>query len=159
MHAPGEAEIPLARGGALVLRESGLLHPAGATTRFTPWTEMIHVTLDTRALRIGALRGCTRIPRVAFATPDVAVVALSALRERIASLPDGALRAERQRALDARLRERTSPVLGIALVLVATALYVLGGALPVLPMEGEYWGELGLLHEPWRLVTAQLLHG
>jgi membrane associated rhomboid family serine protease len=158
MLGSGEEEFALAGGRALVLHESGLLHPAGGSQRFTPWAEIIHVTLDARALRVGAVRGCWRIPRAAFVTPGGAAAALSALRSRIASLPDGALREQRQQALDGRLQERTRPRLGLALALLATALFVLGRFFPVLQIEGEYWGELGLLEEPWRLVTAQLLH-
>lgn len=158
MLGSGEEEFALAGGRALVLYESGLLHPAGGSQRFTPWVEMIHVTLDARALRIGAVRGCWRIPRAAFVTPGGAGAALGALRSRIATLPDGALREQRQQALDGRLQEGIRPRLGPALALLATALFVLGRFFPVLQIEGEYWGELGLLEEPWRLVTAQLLH-
>ena len=158
MNGSGSEEFALTGGRALVLHESGLLHPAGAAQRFTPWAEMIHVTLDARALRIGALRGCWRIPRAAFVAPGAAGAAWRVLRERVAALPDGAAREERQQALDRRLQERSRPRLGVALALAATVLYVLGRLFPTLPMEGEYWGELGMLEEPWRLVTAQLLH-
>jgi membrane associated rhomboid family serine protease len=158
MLGPGEEEFPLSGGRALVLHESGVLHPAGGSPRFTPWVELIHVTLDARALRIGAVRGCWRIPRAAFATPGGAVAAASALRERIAALPDGALRMERMRALDRRLQEHARPKLGPALALLSTLLFVLGRSLPVLAAEGVYFGALGLFQEPWRLVTAQLLH-
>jgi membrane associated rhomboid family serine protease len=154
----GPEELPLAGGRALVLHESGLLHPAGATQRFTPWAEMIHVSLDARALRIGALRGVFRIPRAVFATPADAAAAAGVLRERIAALPDGAARAERQRDLDGRLLDRTPPRLAPALALLVGALFVLGLFFPVLQAEGEYWAQIGLLEEPWRAVTAQLLH-
>lgn len=154
----GEEEFALAGGRALVLHESGLLHPADGSQRFTPWVEMIHVTLDARELRIGAVRGCWRIPRAAFVVPGGAAAALGALRTRIAALPDGVLREERQRALDRRLQQRTRPRLGPALALLATALFVLGQFFPVVAAEGVYWGELGPFQEPWRLVTAQLLH-
>jgi membrane associated rhomboid family serine protease len=158
MPGSGGEEFALAGGRALVLHESGLLHPAGGSQRFTPWAEMIHVTLDARALRIGAVRGCWRIPRVAFVAPGGAAAALGALRLRIRALPDGALREERQQALDRRLAEPTRPRLGPALALLATALFVLGRSFPVVAAEGVYIGELGLFEEPWRLVTAQLLH-
>jgi rhomboid protease GluP len=153
----GDGEFALAGGRRLVLHESGLLHPAGGGQRFTPWVEMIHVTLDSRALHVGAVRGCWRIPRAAFAPGDAAA-ALSALRAPIAALPDGALREERQRALDRRLAERSAPWLGSALALLATLLFALGPFFPVLAAEGVYWGEIGPFREPWRLVTAQLLH-
>jgi membrane associated rhomboid family serine protease len=154
----GEEEFALAGGRRLVLHDSGLLHPAGHRQRFTPWVEMIHVTLDARALHIGAVRGCWRIPRAAFVAPADAVAALGALRARVAALPDGALREERQRALDRRLAERRSPWLGPALALLATLLFVVAPHFPVLAAEAVYWREIGPFHEPWRLVTTQLLH-
>jgi membrane associated rhomboid family serine protease len=116
------------------------------------------VTLDSRALRIGALRGCWRIPRAAFVAPGGALAALSALRARIAALPDGALREERQRALDRRLEEARRPRLGAALALLAALLFFLASRYPVLAAEGVYWGGIGPFREPWRLLTTQLLH-
>jgi membrane associated rhomboid family serine protease len=150
-----EEEFPLAGGRALVLRESGLLHPAGAVQRFTPFSELIHVMLDGGALQIGARRGSWRMPREAFAPPGSANAALLALRGRLAALPDAA---GRQLDLDRRLAEKTRLLLAPALALLATLLFGLGQAFPALSIEGAYWGELGFFEEPWRLVTAQLLH-
>jgi membrane associated rhomboid family serine protease len=154
---PGR-EFALCDGRALVLHESGLLHPAAATRRFTPWLEIVHVTLDARALRIAALRGSWRIPRAAFASPHGAGEAYGALRARLAELPDGVARMARQQALDRRLAASGRPFLGPLLAALAVALYLIGLSEPTLAIEGEYWGELGLSGEPWRLVTAQLLH-
>lgn len=151
-------EFALSGGRALVLHESGLLHPAAGTRRFTPWLEIIHVTLDARALRIAALRGSWRIPRSAFTSPLAAGEALAALRARQAELPDGAARVARQRALDGRVAAVGRPFLGLLLAGLTVALFVIGTGQPTLAIEGEYWGELGLFGEPWRLVTAQLLH-
>ena len=157
MAGTGE-EFALAGGRFVVLHESGFLHPAGPVQRFTPYAELIHVTLDPRTLRIGSVRGSWRIPRSAFAQPGGAATLARALRERMAGLPDGAARTERQQALDRRLVERLRPRLGLGLALFCGVLFALGHFLPALQIEGEYWGELGLHAEPWRLVTAQLLH-
>jgi membrane associated rhomboid family serine protease len=153
-----EQEFALSQGRALVLHESGLLHPAAGTKRFTPWLEIIHVTLDTRALRIAALRGSWRIPRAAFATPADAGRAALAMRAHLAALPDGPARVARQVALDRRLTERARPWIGPLVAALCVALFVVGHGEPAVIIEGEYWGELGLFAEPWRLVTAQLLH-
>ncbi|MEN8159722.1 MAG: rhomboid family intramembrane serine protease, partial [Myxococcota bacterium] len=153
-----QQEFALSQGRALVLHESGLLHPAAGTTRFTPWLEIIHVTLDARALRIAALRGSWRIPRAAFATPADAGEAALAIRARLAALPDGPARMARQAALDRRLTEPGRPWLGPLVAALAAVLFVVGQGAPTVVIEGEYWGELGLFAEPWRLVTAQLLH-
>jgi membrane associated rhomboid family serine protease len=154
----GEREFRLAGGRALALRESGLLHPDGAAQRFTPYSELIHLSLDAGALTLGGRRGAWRLPRADFAVPGAASEALAALCERVAALPDGAAREERQRALDRRLGERRRLALAPALVGLTALLFLLSRALPALSIEGEYWGELGFLDEPWRLVTAQLLH-
>ncbi len=158
MFGPGQEEFALSGGSRVVLHESGFLHPVGAAQRFTPYSELIHVTLDARVLRIGAARGGWRIPRAAFALPGGARTLAGALRARMAGLPDGPARVQRQQALDRRLAESGRVWLGIGLAGVCTALYLLGRFVPVLSMEGEYWGELGFAAEPWRLVTAQLLH-
>jgi membrane associated rhomboid family serine protease len=154
----GEREFRLAGGRALALRESGLLHPDGAAQRFTPYSELIHLSLDAGALTLGARRGAWRLPRADFAEPGAPSEALAALSERVAALPGGAAREERQRALDRRLRERRRPALAPALTGLTVLVFLLSRAFPALSIEGEYWGELGLLDEPWRLVTAQLLH-
>jgi membrane associated rhomboid family serine protease len=153
-----EERIRLRDGGSVVLHETGVLHPAGPASRFTPYAELIHVTLDAQALRIASERGSWRIPRAAFLDPEAAPALWRALRARRAALPDGAAAAARQDALDLRVAHPPQPRIGMALAALSVGLFVLGLFFPVLRIDGAYWGVFGLSEQPWRLVTAQLLH-
>jgi membrane associated rhomboid family serine protease len=90
--------------------------------------------------------------------PDAPRALARRLRERVAALPDGELRRARQDVLDERQARRMQPRVGLALALVCVAFHALATFVPSVEPAGEYWRLLGLTHEPWRLVTAQLLH-
>ncbi len=154
-----DVRFELRGGGAVELFASGFSHPAAGGRRFTTYPELIHVTLGARGLRIAAEHGSYWLARAALREPGAAAALLAALRERVAALPDAATRLARHEALERRQAEPARPRLGLALALVCVGLYALGIFRPFLVLDGEYYrGGLALLHEPWRLVTAQLLH-
>ena len=152
-----EERIVLRDGRAVELFASGFSVGAPGTSRFTPYAELIHVTVGPRGLRLASERGVAQLPRAAFADARELAGLAERLRERLAALPDGAARRLRLDALDARLARRVRPTLGAALALLCVALQLLASLRPELAFDGEYWRLLAP-SEPWRLVTGQLLH-
>jgi len=141
------------------LYASGFSYPANGAQRFTPYRELIHVSAVARGLRIAAEHGCAWLAGTSFIEPGAGQRLEGALRERMAALPELAELSLRQQALDRRQAAPPRPRLGPALAGVCVALQVLATFYPVVLLEGEYYrGALGLAREPWRLVTAQLLH-
>jgi membrane associated rhomboid family serine protease len=153
-----EERFALRSGRAVELFATGLSRPAGASQRFTPYTELLHLALGARALRIGTERGSIVLPRRAFIEPDAVYALTQRLRQQIAALPDGDRRQALQEALDHRQARQGRPWVGLALAALCAVFYVLSTRFPTLQTDGEYWRVFGLTHEPWRLVTAQLLH-
>jgi membrane associated rhomboid family serine protease len=157
--AAQDARFALHGGRAVELYASGFSHPSGGVQRFTPYRELIHVTASARGLRIAAEHGCEWLARTAFVEPDAAQRLAEALRERVLALPEGAALSARQQALDRRQAAPSQPRVGLALALVCIGLQAAATLYPAILLEGEYYrGALGLAREPWRLVTAQLLH-
>jgi membrane associated rhomboid family serine protease len=154
----GEERIALAGGRAATLFESGLGLPHGASQRFIPYAEVIHVALGARALRIGTERGTVLLPRRRFAEPTGPATLAERLRQRTDALPDGARRRALAEALDRRQRLHVRPRVGPGLALLCIAFHALASWVPSVQWDGEYYRVLGLTREPWRLVTSQLLH-
>jgi membrane associated rhomboid family serine protease len=147
------------RGGqSALLYDSGFLLPVGGKLHFTPYVELIHVVVGARGLRLATERGTLFLPGSAFAAPGGPRALADQLRERIAALPDGARRLELQRLLDLRQAETGRPWVGISLTAACVAFFALQTAMPLALLDGGYWSSLGLTREPWRVVTAQLLH-
>lgn len=150
--------VALRDGRAVELHATGVSLPARGGRRFIPYGELIHAALGARTLRLGTGRGTVALPRAAFADAEAPGDLLRRLAERLAALPDGAERRARHEALDRRQQSLVRPRLGLALALLCVAVYALGLVLPAVPLDGEYWRVLGFTREPWRLVTAQLVH-
>ncbi len=127
-----DARFELRGGGAVELFASGFSHPGDAGRRFTPYLELIHVTLAARGVRIAAERGSYWVARAAFHEPGAAAALAAALQERVAALPDAAARLAHQQALDLRQAAPARPRLGLALVLVCVVLHVLTVLQPTL---------------------------
>ena len=116
------------------------------------------MALTTRGLRLGTERGTFAVPRAALSEPGGALSLAQRLAERVAGLPDGEVRRARQAALDRRQASPGRPLVGPALAALCVGFHVLASAFPNVAYGGEYWRALGLALEPWRLLTAQLLH-
>lgn len=156
---PLDVRFELHGGRAVELYASGFSHPAHGAQRFTPYRDLIQVTASARGVRIAAQQGCEWLAGSAFVEAGAAQGLAQALRERVQALPDGAARLLRQQALDRREAAAPRPRLGAGLALLCIGLQVAASLYPALLLEGEYYrGSLGLAREPWRLVTAQLLH-
>jgi membrane associated rhomboid family serine protease len=162
---PAELRIPLRPGrGEVALHTSGFRHPSSRWTgaeRFTGYDEITHLQVGTRQLRFGTRRGITVLPRRWFAESGGPERMAHALLERIAEGPQP--RASRQlaemAAAEALLRRpqrlRVTPVIA-GLCLAVYALEVLLG--PIVHHAGFMSPLLAAHGEPWRLVTANLLH-
>lgn len=161
--APSEVRFPLRPGrGEVALHASGFRHPASRWTgaeRFTAYADLTHLQMGRRQLRIGTRQGVFLLPRAWFLELDGAERLAQALLERIAGEPGSraqlAAMAEAEQLLRAPLGLRVAPVAAA----LCAALYLLGSWVgPVVVHAGFMSPELAAHGEPWRLVTANLLH-
>jgi membrane associated rhomboid family serine protease len=156
--AEAEERVALQGGQSVELHATGLSLLLHGRRRFTPYGEVVHVAAGRRGLRVATVRGTLFLPSAVFADREDAHALAQRLQERLAALPDGEVRRRRQAALDARQHALARPRVGLALAAVSVVLHALALALSMAALDGEYWRVLGLTGEPWRLVTAQLLH-
>jgi membrane associated rhomboid family serine protease len=156
--AQAEERTPLRGGRSIELHATGFLLPLGGRPQFTPYAELIHVVAGARGLRLGTERGTLFVPRTAFAEPGAPGALAARLLDRMAALPDGERRRERQRRLDLRQARPARPNVGIALAGLCAVVFALQSVTPLALQDGEYLGFLGIARQPWRVVTSQLLH-
>lgn len=162
---PAELRIPLRPGrGEVALHASGFRHPSSRWTgaeRFTGFDEITHLQVGTRQIRFGTRRGITVLPRRWFAEAGGPERLAHALLERIAGGPQPqasrqlAGMAEAETLLRQPQRLRATPLIA-ALCLVVHALEQWFG--PIVHHAGFMSPLLAAHGEPWRLVTANLLH-
>jgi len=154
--------FPLKRGrGAVALHASGLRHPGHLFQRevFTPYDEVTHLVLLGRSLRIGGRRSVYVLPRGAFRDPEAPEKLLRALVGRIAAEPGGLVQLSRMGELDRRARQPGRVRVAPLLALVCIAAFVLERWIgPDVTLAGFFSRTLALAGEPWRLLTANLLH-
>jgi len=147
--------------GPVVLDARGVHHPLSARggRTFTPYEDVIHLTLSRRALWIGARRDVSVLPRKAFVRPDAPEALARALLEKLSERPGS--RAQLARMAEIEERARSCPpsyaTWGLAILCVVVYalqlvlghdVYVVGHMSPPLVADGD----------AWRLVTANLLH-
>lgn len=161
--APSELRFPLRPGrGEVALHASGFRHPGSRWTgaeRFTAYADVTHLQLGRRQLRIGTRQGVFLVPRSWFAAPEGAEQLVRALLERIAAEPGAraqlAAMAGAEQLLRAPLGLRVAPLVAALCVAVYALEAWLG---PVVGHAGFMSPDLAAHGEPWRLVTANLLH-
>ena len=148
--------------GASALHSTGFRHPRSprsSADSFTAYADVTHLALGRRVLRIGTCHGLVLVARNAFASPDGAEALVRALIERIAREPAGAVQMARMAEIEETARQRRRPVATLALVLGCLAGFVLQAWLgPGVHHAGFFSSQLATNGEPWRLVTANLLH-
>jgi membrane associated rhomboid family serine protease len=147
--------------GPVVLDARGVHHPLSARggRTFTPYEDVIHLTLSPRALWIGARRDVAVLPRKAFVRADAPEVLARSLLEKLSLRPGS--RAQLARMAEIEERARNCPpsyaTWGLAILCVVVYalqlilghdVYVVGHMSPPLVADGD----------AWRLVTANLLH-
>lgn len=163
--SPAEIRFPLRPGrGEVGLHAGGFRHPGSRWTggeQFTGYDEITHLQLGARQLRIGTRRGVVILPRAWFAEPAAPERLAHVLLERIAAGPEPQASAqlagiaEAEALLRQPRRLRATPVI-VALCLGVFGLEVLLG--PIVHHAGFMSPLLAAHGEPWRLVTANLLH-
>jgi rhomboid protease GluP len=147
--------------GPVVLDLRGVHHPL--TSRggraFTPYEDVIHLTLSRRALWIGSRRDVTVLPRKAFVRADAPEALAHALLEKLAARPNARAQLARMAQIEERARAcppsyATWGLTILCVVIYALQLwlghdvYIVGAMVPPLVADGD----------AWRLVTANLLH-
>lgn len=161
--AASEVRFPLRPGrGEVALHASGFRHPASRWTgaeRFTAYADVTHLQQGRRQLRIATRQGVFLLPRSWFREPDGAERLVHALFEQIT----GQAGARAQLAEMAEAEQLLRAPLGLRIVPVAALLCVAlhgleGWVGPVVSHAGFMSPELAAHGEPWRLVTANLLH-
>src|SRR5262245_4153470 len=159
--APEPVVFPLRPGrGSVSLHATGFRHPGSfGRERFTAYVDLTHLVSGSRALRIGTRRGVFAIPRRWFVQPQDADALVRALIERIAREPEGALQLARMAEIEELARERFTPRATRAVALACVAAFVLEAWLgPAVHHVGFFSAPLATSGEPWRLLTANLLH-
>lgn len=148
--------------GAIALHATGFRHPRSGRTgaeRFTAYADLTHLALGRRTLRIGTRAGVFLVARKLFASHDAPEALVRALIARVASEPTGAVQLARMAEVEETARQpgsqRTTRVLVFA-CLAAFALQVWLG--PGVHHAGFFSAMLAARGEPWRLITANLLH-
>jgi membrane associated rhomboid family serine protease len=147
--------------GPVVLDMRGVHHPL--TSRggraFTPYEDVIHLTLSKRALWIGSRRDVAVLPRKAFVRPEAPEALARALLEKLAARPNSRAQLARMAEIEERARACPPSYATWALTILCVAVYALqlllghdvyivGHMSPPLVADGD----------AWRLVTANLLH-
>jgi membrane associated rhomboid family serine protease len=154
--------LPLRAGrGRIVLHAGGFRHPAAfGREPFTAYGDLTQVVAGTRALRIGSTRDVIGIPRSHFRDPADADRLAQWLLDRVAQEPDGGLQLARMAELDEIARRPSARWVTRAVVAVCLAAFGLELWLgPLVHHVGFFQADLAAQGEPWRLVTANLLHG
>ncbi len=148
--------------GAVALHATGFRHPRSGRVgaeRFTAYADLTHLALGSRTLRIGTRAGLLRVARKLFASPDAPEALVRALIERVALEPAGAVQLARMAEVEETARkpgsQRTTRVLALG-CLAAFGLQTWLG--PGVHHVGFFSAVLAARGEPWRLVTANLLH-
>lgn len=148
--------------GTIALHETGFRHPRSsrnARDAFTAYADITHLALSRRVLRIGTRHGLLVIARNSFASPDAADALVRALFERIAREPAGAVQMARMAEIEETARSASKPVATRVLVLACLAGFALQAWLgPGIHHAGFFSSQLAARGEPWRLLTANLLH-
>jgi membrane associated rhomboid family serine protease len=160
---PAEVRFALRPGrGEVALHAGGFRHPASRWTgaeRFTAYRDVTHLQLGPRQLRIGTRQGVWMLPRAWFAAPDGAERLVHALFERIAAEPGARAQLAAMAEAEQLLREprglRATPLVAALCVAVFALEQWLG---PIVHHAGFMSPLLASGGEPWRLLTANVLH-
>ncbi len=148
--------------GTIALHASGFRHPRGrrmSAECFTAFADVTHLALGRRVLRIGTPGGVFAIDRDAFVAVDGAEAFARALFERIAAEPAGAVQLARMAEVEDLVRHPASQRVTRALAFACVAAFGLQLWLgPGVQHAGFFSASLATRGEPWRLVTANLLH-
>lgn len=160
--APEPIVFPLRGGrGSISLHASGFRHPGALLARegFTAYADITHWLAGARALRFGTRAGLFSIPRNWFADPAQVDAFQRALFEHLARETHGAVHLARIAEVDALGRERSSRWASRGIAAACLAVYALELWLgPAVHHAGFLSSLLALGGEPWRLLTANLLH-
>jgi membrane associated rhomboid family serine protease len=149
--------------GTVALHATGFRHPSArrlSADRFTAYADVTHLAVGRRMIRIGTHKGIFSIARDAFAAPDGAEAFVRALFERIAAEPTGAVQLARMAEIEDLARQPAPQRVTRLLVVACVAVFALQAWLgPGVEHVGFFSAPLAKSGEPWRLVTANLLHG
>jgi membrane associated rhomboid family serine protease len=154
-------DVPLRGGGRITLSAEGFRHPAAVSFLddvFTPYTDVTHVSVSNRTVRIGTRRSVYLLNRSQFLSDLDVEQFVGRLARRVAASPGGVARIARMREIDRRAALAGPPhvtwaFLGVCLVGQILQLFV-----PGVEAAGTFSASLVRAGEVWRLVTANLLH-
>jgi membrane associated rhomboid family serine protease len=161
MDGSGALLLPLRRGREVALLSSGLRHPRSSWLPgevFTRYEDITHIYGGSRWVRIGSRRGVWLLPRARFLAPGDAERLVRELLARIAAGPHAGPQLARMARVEERQRHparlRATPLL-LALCAACFGAQLLGdGTIEEVAAFGATLGRI----EPWRYVTANLLH-
>jgi len=148
--------------GVIALHATGFRHPRSGrprAERFTAYADLTHLALGRRTLRIGTRSGLFLVARKFFASPDAPEALVRALIERVVNEPAGALQLARMAEVEETARQPGAQRATRVLVFACLAAFGLQSWLgPGVHHAAFFSAVLATRGEPWRLVTANLLH-
>ena len=130
--------------GPVVLDPRGVHHPLTARggRTFTPYDEIVHLTLSQRALWIGTLKTVAMLPRRAFVDATAPEALARALIERISQQPGSRAQLARMAEIEDRARATRPSYATCGLVALCIATFV---AQIIFPVDLEMIGSM----MPW----------
>jgi rhomboid protease GluP len=150
------------RGGrSIELGPEGIRHPRSALLGgelLTHWHDVTHVFASRGGIRLGTRRGAFLFRAADFREASGVLELAQLLRRGAASGAGGPERAARMVALDRLAANPGRALLAGTLVAVCTVAFLLQGLWPGFHHEGYFSATLVRVGEPWRIVTANLLH-
>jgi membrane associated rhomboid family serine protease len=144
MDGSGTLLLPLRRGREVALLSSGLRHPRSSWLPgevFTRYEDITHIYGGSRWVRIGSRRGVWLLPRASFLNQGDAERLVRELLARIAAGPQAGPQLAHMARVEERQRHPVRQLLG-------------DGTIEEVAAFGATLGRI----EPWRYVTANLLH-
>ena len=134
------------------------IHVRKGSDTVVPYAEIVHVDAARRGLAISTRSRAFYIRSAEFSEPGMMEGIRTALRARVAALPDGADRLSRMDEID-RLESRRRPKLAVyVFALLCLGVYVLQEVDGFTISVGAFSPSLVSLGEYWRLITANFLH-
>lgn len=161
MDARGTLVLPLRRGREVALLSGGLRHPRSSWLPgevFTRYEDVTHIYGGSRWVRIGSRAGVWLLPRAGFLEDGDAERLVRELLARIAAGPQAGPQLAHMARVEERQRHPARLRATLALLALCAACFgaqLLGdGSIEAAAVFGTTLGRI----EPWRYVTANLLH-
>lgn len=154
--------FPLKKGpGPIVLFDDAFRHPEESLRggeRLTRYSDITHLVLTRRGLRVGSKRTVYNFDAAIFSDPAAVERLEAALILRIGAQPGGGEKLAAMHALTQQAIRPHFPQVCGSLALLCVAIFILNHFEPMTWEAGFFGKDPFLVGEWWRIATANLLH-